>query len=75
MFIATVILVAGKRLYVFKPPQGNITAQVCGGILVKRITFNLKSSQNLLRRFSSSNIYLQMYYALTCLQITVTLPI
>jgi hypothetical protein len=35
MFIATVILVAGKRLYVFKPPQGNITAQVCGGIWVK----------------------------------------
>ena len=34
MLIATVILVAGKRLYVYKPPQGNITGQVFGGIWV-----------------------------------------
>jgi len=34
MLIATAILVAGKPLYIFKPPQGNITSQVCGGIWV-----------------------------------------
>jgi hypothetical protein len=41
MFIATVILVIGKPLYVFKAPQGNITAQVCGGIWVDNL-FKLK---------------------------------
>jgi hypothetical protein len=38
MMIATIILVLGKSLYVFKPPQGNITAQVCGGIWVNHIS-------------------------------------
>ncbi len=34
MLIATLILIAGKPLYVFKPPQGNILTQVCGSIWV-----------------------------------------
>jgi hypothetical protein len=46
MFIATVILVIGKPLYVFKAPQGNITAQVCGGIWVD-IYLSYKNNSNL----------------------------
>ena len=39
MTIATIILVIGKPLYVFKPPQGNVLGQVCGGIWVNMISF------------------------------------
>ena len=34
MCVATIILIIGKPLYVFKPPQGNILTQVFGSIFV-----------------------------------------
>jgi solute carrier family 15 oligopeptide transporter 1 len=34
MLIATLILIAGKPFYVFKPPQGNVLTQVFGSIWV-----------------------------------------
>jgi hypothetical protein len=34
MLIATLILIVGKPLYVFKEPQGNVLTQVCGSVWV-----------------------------------------
>jgi hypothetical protein len=34
MLIATLILIVGKPMYVFKPPQGNVLTQVFGSIWV-----------------------------------------
>lgn len=35
MFVATVILIIGRPMYVMKPPQGNIVTKVVGSIVVR----------------------------------------